>query len=96
MNASPTYFESLSIADSLAQKFAGAFPTKEESPSWREYTRGYSVPGLRWLWRHGSPDTRTTLAARVAVWRNRKTEDVRTLQTRILARELARVKGGVL
>ena len=91
-----TFFEVLAIADSLAQKFVATFPTKQENPNWRGYLRSYCVPGIRWLWRNGNADTRTTIAARVAVWRERKTEEVQALQIRIRARELAMVKWGVL
>lgn len=94
--STPTFFEALSIADSLAQKFANTFPSKEANPNWRGYVRTYCIPGLRWLWKSGDANTRTTLAARVAIWRDRKTEDVKALQTRILSRELARVEGGAL
>lgn len=61
--STPTYSESLSIADCLARKFA---------------------------------TTRTKLAFRVAVWHDRKPEDVKALQTRIPSREFTRVEGGAL
>lgn len=86
----PNFLESLSIADGLARNFVGIFPTKGEKPNFQHYLRGYCIPGLRWLWRTGDANTRATLAARVAVWRGRKTEEVRALQSRILARELGR------
>lgn len=89
----PDFFEALAIADCLAQKFVSAFPSKDAHPEWRGYLRSNCVPGLRWLWRNGDAATRTTLAARVAVWRQRKEEDVKALQRRIRARETAR-KGG--
>ena len=92
MNA-PDFFESLSIADCLAQKFAGLYPDREQNARWRVYGRGYVIAGLRWLWRNGDADTRTTIAARVAVWRKRPGEYVSELQRRVKARETAR-KGG--
>lgn len=86
----PNFNETLALSDSLAQQFVKNYPSTREEQKWRQYFRGFCVPGLRWLWRTGDANTRTTLAARVAVWRERKTEDVRELQTRILARELGR------
>lgn len=95
-HATPTYYESLSIADCLAKSFTAVYPSKEESPKLRDYLRAWVVPGLRWLWRNGNAEARTTLAARVAVWRCRTTEDIRALQNRVRARELSRVEGGAL
>jgi len=95
INSTPTFFETLSISDSLAQQFVKNYPSKREKQEWRQYFRNFCVPGLRWIWRTGDANARTTLAARVAVWRERKAEDVHDLQSRILARELNRVNGGV-
>lgn len=95
-HAIPNFLETLSIADSLAQKFVGTFPSKEESPSLRGLLQCYAVPGLRWLWRTGDADTKTTLAVRVAVWRDRSKEEVKALGERIRSREILRVEGGAL
>jgi hypothetical protein len=89
----PEFMEALAIADSAAQKFVGTYPSREDSVKWRDYLRSFCVPGLRWLWRNGDHATRTTIAARVAVWRGRSTEEVRQLQERIRVRETGR-KGG--
>lgn len=86
----PNFNEWLAIADSLAQQFTKNYPSKRDDQYWRNYFRGFCVPGLRWLWKNGSADTRTTIAARVAVWRGVKTEEVARMQCRILARELGR------
>ena len=61
----PTYFESLSIADYLAQKFTNTYPSNEANPNWRGYVRTHCIPGLRWLWKSGDANSRTTLDARV-------------------------------
>lgn len=90
----PNYFEGLSIADSLARKFVEAFPSREPIASFRAYLRGFCIPGMRWLWRNGSVEVRTTIAARVAVWRGKTGEATRAVQIRVGARELSRLNGG--
>ena len=89
----PKFMETLALADSAAQKFVETYPTQQDSANWRDYLRSFCVPGLRWLWRNGDQDTRTTIAARVAVWRGRSAEEVRQLQERIRVRETGRNGG---
>lgn len=91
----PDFHAGLAIADSLAKQFAENFPSKREEQTWRDYFRNFCVPGLRWLWKNGDASTRTTIAARIAVWREQATADIQSLQERIRTRELLR-EGGAL
>lgn len=92
MNA-PDFFEALALADSAAQHFVSLYPKREDNPAVRSHFRAYSVPGLRWLWRNGDASTRTTIAARIAVWREVPQEQISRLQLRILGRENNRLGG---
>lgn len=95
----PDFLESVAMADCLAQKFVSAYPSKEPNPKWRGFLQQWVVPGIRWLWRNGSLDTRTSIATRIAIWRGLEQENVREIRKRIQTREAQRAtqaqpKGG--
>lgn len=89
----PDFREALALADSAAQHFVSLYPNREHNPALRAHFRTYSVPGLRWLWRNGDASTRTTIAARIAVWREVPQEQISRLQMRIRSRESQRIGG---
>ena len=92
----PDFFESLAMADCLARQFVNAYPSKEPNPKWRGFLQQWVIPGMRWLWRNGNTDTRTSIAARIAVWRGLDEQKVRDILRRVQLREEIRnaTKGG--
>ena len=91
--STPDFFENLALAESAASMFRKTYPSKTEHRGLRKLFRAYSVPGLRWLWKNGDSSARTTIAARIGIWRSLNEDDLMKLQRRIRARETGR-KGG--
>lgn len=61
-------------------------PSKDEAAT-RRIMRSQAVEALRFLWATGNADQRATVTARVAIWMERPTKEIRD---RVLARERAR------
>lgn len=78
------------MADSLAIQFVRTYPSKEPDPNWRYYLRKFVVPGIRWLWKNGTIESRTSIATRIAIWRGLGSDQVKALNTRMLTRETNR------
>lgn len=88
----PNFLETWSLADSLAKAFVGHYPTPvtQQHSSLNARFRNDVVMGIRWLWRNSGPDGRTTIAARIAVWRGRESAQVSALTKAIGDRERRR------